>query len=219
MFNVGFIVSGKGDNIVLKHLIEKASVLEISLHIFCYENDCTGIQIGKEKNIPFTIVDKGKNNKELSANLFAKVQAFQPGVVFLLFNRLLTSEFLDKALFPVVNIHPSLLPSFTGFKAIDQAIEFGTKVMGVTAHLVDSSVDQGPVIIQSVIPVTDKMHSYSDVKPIISQHYILIATQVLCWFKDKKVELAGRKIKVINAEYKLSYFYPNIEAGIENLCL
>jgi phosphoribosylglycinamide formyltransferase 1 len=219
MFKVGFIVSGKGDNIVLRHLINHADNLGISLHVFSYENDATGVAMGKEHQISFTVVEKGTTNQQLSENLYREVHKFQPNIVFLLFNKLLTAEFLDRAKFPIVNIHPSILPAFTGFKAIDKAIAYGSKITGITAHLVDSSIDQGPTIIQSVIPIADKDNSYLDLKTTITRHYILIATQVLCWFKDNKVEVLDRRIKIKDATYNVSFFYPNIDKQVESICL
>jgi phosphoribosylglycinamide formyltransferase-1 len=70
---------------------------------------------------------------------------------------LLTSPFLSRFPDAVVNVHPSLLPAFPGVRAIEQAIDYGVKVFGVTVHFVldDGGVDTGPVIVQGAIELAD----------------------------------------------------------------
>jgi len=73
-------------------------------------------------------------------------------VVLAGYMRLLSPAFLDR-FDPVVNVHPSLLPSFPGLRAIEQALEAGVSETGVTVHLVDEGVDTGPVLRQEPVPV------------------------------------------------------------------
>jgi phosphoribosylglycinamide formyltransferase-1 len=68
---------------------------------------------------------------------------------------LLTPAFLDPFRERVVNVHPSLLPAFTGLRAIEQALDYGVKVFGVTVHLVDDGVDTGPVLLQGAVELPD----------------------------------------------------------------
>lgn len=68
---------------------------------------------------------------------------------------LLTPAFLDAFCDRVVNVHPSLLPAFTGLRAIEQALDYGVKVFGVTVHLVDEGVDTGPILLQGAVELPD----------------------------------------------------------------
>ncbi len=68
---------------------------------------------------------------------------------------LLDEVFLDRFPGAVINIHPSLLPAFPGLHAVEQAIEYGVKVFGVTVHFVDAGVDTGPVILQGAVELED----------------------------------------------------------------
>ncbi len=68
---------------------------------------------------------------------------------------LLSPAFLDRFPAAVINVHPALLPSFPGLRAIEQALDYGVKVFGVTVHFVDSGVDTGPVILQRAIELPD----------------------------------------------------------------
>jgi phosphoribosylglycinamide formyltransferase-1 len=66
---------------------------------------------------------------------------------------LLSSSFVGRFRHRIVNVHPALLPSFPGLRAIEQALEHGVKVTGVTVHFVDEGVDSGPIILQRAVPV------------------------------------------------------------------
>ncbi len=72
-------------------------------------------------------------------------------VVLAGYMQLLEAEFLDAFPDRVINVHPALLPAFPGLKAVEQAIEYGVKVFGVTVHFVDGGVDTGPVILQRAV--------------------------------------------------------------------
>jgi phosphoribosylglycinamide formyltransferase 1 len=76
-------------------------------------------------------------------------------VVLAGYMELLGAPFLERFPRAVINVHPSLLPAFTGLRAIEQALEYGVKVFGVTVHFVDSGVDTGPVILQGARELPD----------------------------------------------------------------
>ena len=76
-------------------------------------------------------------------------------VVLAGYMQLLSQEFLG--LFPgrIINVHPALLPAFPGLRAVEQALDYGVKVFGVTVHFVDQGIDTGPVILQRAVEVND----------------------------------------------------------------
>jgi phosphoribosylglycinamide formyltransferase-1 len=76
-------------------------------------------------------------------------------VVLAGYMRLLSEEFLGTFPGRIINVHPALLPAFPGLHAVDQAIEYGVKVFGVTIHFVDQGVDTGPVILQQAVELPD----------------------------------------------------------------
>ncbi len=76
-------------------------------------------------------------------------------VVLAGFMELLGDRFLDRFPGAVINVHPSLLPAFPGLRAIEQALEYGVKVFGVTVHFVDAGVDSGPVILQRAVELPE----------------------------------------------------------------
>lgn len=76
-------------------------------------------------------------------------------VVLAGYMQLLSSEFVDRFRNRIINVHPALLPSFPGLEAVQQALDHGVKVTGVTVHFVDEGVDSGPIIFQRPVPVPD----------------------------------------------------------------
>ncbi|RJE49238.1 MULTISPECIES: phosphoribosylglycinamide formyltransferase [unclassified Dehalobacter] len=67
--------------------------------------------------------------------------------------QVLSPDFIRRAKYPILNIHPSLLPSFPGLHPQKQAVEYGVKVSGCTVHFVDEGMDSGPIILQEAVPV------------------------------------------------------------------
>jgi phosphoribosylglycinamide formyltransferase-1 len=76
-------------------------------------------------------------------------------VVLAGYMQLLSAEFLDRFRARVINVHPALLPAFPGLRAVEQALEYGVKVFGVTVHFVDEGVDSGPIILQRAVEIPD----------------------------------------------------------------
>jgi phosphoribosylglycinamide formyltransferase-1 len=82
-------------------------------------------------------------------------------VVLAGFMQLLSSEFLARFPARVINVHPALLPAFPGLEAVQQALDYGVKVFGVTVHFVDEGVDSGPVILQRAIELPDTVEAHT----------------------------------------------------------
>ncbi len=76
-------------------------------------------------------------------------------VVLAGYMQLLSGEFLNHCRAPVINVHPALLPAFPGLRAVEQALQYGVKVFGVTVHFVDEGVDSGPIILQRSVEIPD----------------------------------------------------------------
>ena len=114
--------------------------------------------------------------------------------------RILSPVFLREFPNRVINIHPSLIPAFQGLNAQRQAIEFGVKFSGCTVHIVDESVDAGPVIVQAVVPVLpDDTEETLSERILKWEHKIL--PQAVQWFSEGRIEVIGRKVIVKNARY------------------
>jgi phosphoribosylglycinamide formyltransferase 1 len=156
---IGVLLSGRGSNFVaLAESISAGRIpdAEIAL-VISNRDDAPGLAHAAALGVPArTIPSKGLQREAYDRLVVAELQNAGVDLVCLAgFMRLLSPYFV--AAFPnrILNIHPSLLPSFPGLEAQRQALEYGVKFSGCTVHLVDENLDAGPILAQSVVPVRD----------------------------------------------------------------
>jgi phosphoribosylglycinamide formyltransferase-1 len=158
---LGVLGSGKGSNFVA--LAEACGRSQPTLEVVQVLSDVPDAGIltrARDFGIPARHIPPGKFRTKLDDDseriyLHALQEAKVEWVVLAGFMRILKGAFLDAFPRRVINIHPSLLPSFPGLEAWKQALEHGVKVTGCTVHLVDQGVDTGPIIAQQTVPVLD----------------------------------------------------------------
>jgi len=114
-----------------------------------------GLEKARERGVETATLDhRGKTREEHDRAVAAELRAHKVDLVCLAgYMRLLSSWFTREFERRILNIHPSLLPAFPGLNAQRQAIDYGVKYSGCTAHLVDEELDHGPIIKQAVVPV------------------------------------------------------------------
>jgi len=160
-FRIGVLGSGKGSNFVA--IAEACAAGELPAEISIVLSDVTDAGIlarARERSIEARFISPGKFRTKLDDDAeHAFVQVLQEARVNLIvlagFMRVLKGEFLRAFEGRVINIHPSLLPSFPGLEAWKQAFDHGVKVTGCTVHFVDAGVDSGPIIAQQAVKVED----------------------------------------------------------------
>lgn len=109
--------------------------------------------------------------------------------------RLITSTLLDAYENRILNIHPSLLPAFPGLRAVEQALEYGAKVAGVTVHFVDSGMDTGPIIAQEAVPVLSDDTADTLAERIHAIEHRLYPA-VIRAYAEGRVQLNGRQVSI-----------------------
>ncbi len=160
-FRIGVLGSGKGSN--FRALADACADGKIPAEIALVLSDVSdaGILQGAQKrNIAFQFIAPGKFRTKLDdeaeQKFVAALRAARVDIIALAgFMRILKGEFLREFEGRIVNIHPSLLPSFPGLEAWKQALDYGVKVTGCTVHFVDAGIDAGPIIAQQSVPVMD----------------------------------------------------------------
>ncbi len=160
-FRLGILGSGKGSNFVA--IADACASGKIPAQVALVLSDVEGAGIlthARERNLPARFIPPGKFRTKLDEDAErAFVGALQEPKVDLIvlagFMRVLKGDFLRAFEGRIVNIHPSLLPSFPGLAAWQQALDHGVKVTGCTVHFVDAGVDCGPIIGQQTVPVLD----------------------------------------------------------------
>jgi phosphoribosylglycinamide formyltransferase 1 len=160
-FSIGVLGSGKGSNFVAIADACLAGQIPASVAIVLSDVAEAGIlERARERKIPARFIPPGKFRTKLDEEaerscIAALRDAAVDLVVLAGFMRVLKGEFLRAFEGRIVNIHPSLLPSFPGLEAWKQALDYGVKVTGCTVHFVDAGVDSGAIIGQQTVPVLD----------------------------------------------------------------
>ena len=160
-FRIGVLGSGQGTNFVAIADAIAAGKIPAQIAIVLSDVERAGILArARERKIPAQFVPPGKFRTKLEEEAeHAFVAALQNAKVDLIvlagFMRVLKGDFLRAFEGRIVNVHPSLLPSFPGLEGWKQALDHGVKVAGCTAHFVDAGVDSGAIIGQQTVPVRD----------------------------------------------------------------
>jgi phosphoribosylglycinamide formyltransferase-1 len=158
---MGVLGSGKGSNFVAIADAIAAGKIPAEIAVVLSDVESAGILAhARDRQIPAQFVPPGKFRTKLEeAAEHAFVAALQNAQVDLIvlagFMRVLKGDFLRAFAGRIVNIHPSLLPSFPGLEGWKQALDYGVKVAGCTVHFVDAGVDSGAIIGQQTVPVRD----------------------------------------------------------------
>ncbi len=156
---IAILISGRGSNMVaLADAVRDGRIpnAEVAIVISDHPN-AAGLVKAKELGIETLIVERrGRPRAEHDREVVAALQARQIDLVCLAgYMRVLSDKFIEAYRGRILNIHPSLLPSFPGLNAQRQAIAHGVKWSGCTVHFVDETLDGGPIIAQSAVPVED----------------------------------------------------------------
>jgi phosphoribosylglycinamide formyltransferase-1 len=148
---VGVLVSGEGSN--LQALLDTVHT-DGSVQIVCVGSnnpDARGLERARDAGIDrgvFAAEDySSREERDAALGDWLQIHAVQL-VVLAGFMELLGAAFVRRFAGQIVNVHPSLLPAFPGVRPIEEAVEYGVRVMGVTVHFVDEGVDSGPIILQ-----------------------------------------------------------------------
>ncbi len=169
------------------------------------KSDAAGLKIAKKLGVNTEVLDgleyKGKRleyDKKLMLILNKYGVTSKNGLVCLAgFMRIISPQFVRKYKNRILNIHPALLPSFSGLQAQEQAIKYGAKYSGCTVHFADEEVDTGPIIIQAVVKVKDNDTEGSLSKRILTKEHE-IYPQAVKLFAEGKIKVSGRRTIIKN---------------------
>ena len=156
MKNIVILISGRGSNM---QAIVNAGIPDVRIAaVLSNSATAAGLAWAAERGIPTDSL----NHKDFASRgafdqaMMEKIDAYQPDLVVLAgFMRILTPEFCARYEGRLMNIHPSILPSFTGLHTHERALAAGCRVAGCTIHFVTPELDCGPIISQGVVPIFD----------------------------------------------------------------
>ncbi|CAN7203784.1 phosphoribosylglycinamide formyltransferase [Rhizobacter sp. LjRoot28] len=157
MKRIVILISGRGSNMeaIVQACVAEGWPARVAA-VLSNRPDAAGLAYAAARGIATDVIDhKGFTDRDaFDAALAQAIDAHAPDVVVLAgFMRILTPGFVRRFAGRLVNVHPSLLPAFTGLHTHRRAIEAGCKVAGATVHFVTAELDHGPIIAQAIVPV------------------------------------------------------------------
>ncbi len=165
--------------------------------------DAKGLKIAQRLGVKTEVIEsKGfrgsrlEYDKKIISVLIKNGVTQKNGLVCLAgFMRIISPDFVKKYKNKIINIHPALLPSFSGLDAQKQAVKHGSKYSGCTVHFVDSVVDSGPIILQKIVKVLDDDTEETLAKRILEKEHQAYPEAVRL-FAENKIKISGRKTKI-----------------------
>ncbi|MBI1820618.1 MAG: phosphoribosylglycinamide formyltransferase [Nitrospirae bacterium] len=203
---IGVLVSGNGTN--LQAIIDAIENKELNAKIsVVLSNKKTAFALERARKYGLTAVyvdpapfeNRERYEQEIVRHLRDSGAQW---IVLAGYMKMITSELLSAYRNHILNIHPSLLPAFTGLHAQAQALSYGVKITGCTVHLVDEGLDSGPVIVQAAVPVLES-DTVDTLKSRILEKEHEIYPQALKWIAEGKLKVEGRKVRILSSRNPL----------------
>jgi phosphoribosylglycinamide formyltransferase-1 len=199
LFKIAVLVSGSGSNLqsILDNI--ESGYLNCSIEaVISDKSDVYGIERAKAKNIKTYVVDKKQYGKELSSEILKILQGKVDLIVLAGFLSILQGNIIEVFENRIINIHPSLIPSFCGpgmygLKVHENALKYGVKVSGCTVHFVDKCTDSGPIIIQKVVEVCSEDTAKDLQLRVLAKEHIALS-EAIKYISEGKVKINGRKV-------------------------
>lgn len=204
------LISGRGSNLesILQNQRLKAWPAQV-VQVISNRPDALGIEVAKKFGVPVTVLDHTlfKNRDLFDEAILQKTISFEPDLVVLAgYMRILSKDFVVTFQGKLINIHPSLLPSFPGLKTHSKAIQTGVKWHGATVHFVTEDLDVGPIIIQGIVPVLPADSEITLATRVFQVEHI-IYPKAIEWFILGRITLDQGSVRVEPSEAQ-SYILP-----------
>jgi phosphoribosylglycinamide formyltransferase-1 len=201
---IGVLASGRGSNLQAIIDAQEAGMLRADLAVvISNKQDAQALERARQHDIPDVFLDPkpfaGQPNgrQAYDEQVLAVLRKHEVGLVALAgYMRIVTPVLLEAYRYQMMNIHPSLLPAFPGLDAQKQTLEWGAKVTGCTVHFVTEGVDEGPIILQSAVPVQeDDTPETLAARILVEEHRIY--PRALQLFVDGRLRIEGRRVRII----------------------
>jgi phosphoribosylglycinamide formyltransferase 1 len=194
---IGVLLSGRGSNFeALAESVAAGRIPDAEIAIVISNREgAPGIERAKARGIATRVIpSKGLEREVYDRQVAAVLDEYKVDLICLAgYMRLLSPYFVAKFANRILNIHPSLLPSFPGLESQRQALEYGVKYAGCTVHFVDENLDAGPIIIQAVVPVKDDDTEAALSERILKEEHRIYSEAVRIVLEGK-YKIVGRRV-------------------------
>jgi len=193
---IAILISGSGSNLqaIIDHQKQHSHEYEIAL-VLSNKADAYGLIRAQNANIPTQVIEHANfaSREEFDQALQTKIETEQVDLIVLAgFMRILTPAFTQHFLGKMLNIHPSLLPKYTGLNTHQRALEAGDTEHGLSIHFVTPELDSGPVILQAKVPIIER-DTEESLKEKVHQQEHLAYPLVILWFAQGKLEFKAHQ--------------------------
>ena len=193
---LGILLSGRGSNfLAIADSIARGTLpnAEIAV-VISNKADAPGIAAARDRDLPALVIEsRGRTRDEHDEEMIAALRQHKVDLICLAgYMRLLSTAFVRAFPQRILNIHPSLLPAFTGLGAQQQALDYGVKFSGCTVHFVDEELDHGVIILQRTVPVLDTDDEPTLSARILAEEHIAYSEAIARVLADTHV-IRGRR--------------------------
>ena len=199
MLNLGVLASGRGSN--FQAIIDELERGRLNARIQLLLVDNPGayaIERGKKHGIEYLVISPKEysSGDDFFLKIAEELKKRDVGLVVLAgFMRIVRKPLLDAFPNLIMNIHPALLPAFSGLHAQRQALEYGVKISGCTVHFIDEGMDTGPIIIQAAVPLLQ-----DDTEETLSERILKLEHEIypeaIKLFSEGRIDVEGRRVRI-----------------------
>jgi phosphoribosylglycinamide formyltransferase-1 len=194
--NLGILLSGRGSNFeaIADNIASGKLPARISV-VISNRPDAAGIDSAKRRGLNALVIpSKGISREQHDQQVVKALQDHSVDLICLAgYMRLLSPWFVQQFPRRILNIHPSLLPSFPGLDAQKQAFDYGVKITGCTVHFVDEHLDHGDIVLQKSVPVRDTDDDHTLAARILEQEHIAYSEAIRLVLSEK-LRVEGRRV-------------------------
>lgn|SRR5579859_3789368 len=198
---IGILLSGRGSNFeALADSVSAGRIPDAEIAIvISHREGAPGIERARARGIDARVIpSKGLEREAYDRQVVAALQEKRVDLVCLAgYMRLLSPYFVQAFRGRILNIHPSLLPAFPGLESQRQALEHGAKFAGCTVHFVDETLDAGPIILQSAVPIRDDDTVESLSARILAEEH-RIYSQAVRIVLEGRFRIDGRRVIILS---------------------
>ncbi|WP_338844497.1 phosphoribosylglycinamide formyltransferase [Massilia sp. W12] len=203
MKKIVILISGRGSNMeAIVHAARDQQWPAQIAAVIANKADAAGLAFAASHGIATAVLDHRAfpDRNAFDAALRELIDSYTPDLVVLAgFMRILGAEFTQAYANRMLNIHPSLLPSFTGLHTHRQALQAGVKLHGATVHFVTAELDHGPIVAQAAVEVLDGDDEHSLAARVLTQEH-RIYPQAVRWFVENRLRIQDGRVSVLPAQ-------------------
>ena len=195
MKRIVILISGRGSNM---RAVLDANLNAVIAAVISNNPAAKGLEIARGAGVDTRVVNHRDFSDRASFDgaLADTIAAYRPDLIVLAgFMRILTEQFIRRFSGRIMNIHPSLLPAFPGLDTHQRAIDEGVKLHGCTVHFVTPTLDHGPIVIQSAVPVLPDDDEERLAARVLEQEHT-VYPQAIRWFLDDQLAIEGNRVTV-----------------------